>query len=296
MNSCCASSTLPEISSPNSTIHPASGTVTTWTTASFAYDGLNRLVSKTDRDGATQPMALTRWATSPIAPCRAVLQWRATYNNAGQMLKDWNASGSSGTRTNHLRLFCQWQSLCWFAANQDRWTQHDHAYSYDDWLRATNMACTGTLPEQNLTTTWQYEPRGFVTSIAEQFASTNTGTATSVQRSFDPYGQLASEYVSAGSFAYGSSQSWNAAGRRTGLGIGSASYGFGWQADGNLTFASNPTGNGSYSYDTSGLLTSRLVANRMTSIASRDGEGRPLVHHHHGQHHVAIGRIAHLVG
>ena len=43
-----------------------------------------------------------------------------------------------------------------------------------------------------------------------------------------------------------------------------------------LFSASDPTGSGAYSYDTAGLLTSRTVGNRLTSITSRDGEGRPL--------------------
>lgn len=138
------------------------------------------------------------------------------------------------------------------------------------------MAYSGSLPEQQLTTTWQYEPRGFVTGITEQFASTNTGPSTSIQRSYDPYGQLASESVSAESFGYGVGQSFDAAGRRSQLGIGSGNYGFGWQADGNLISASDSTGSGAYTYNTAGLLTSRTVGNRYTSIGSRDGEGRPL--------------------
>ena len=60
------------------------------------------------------------------------------------------------------------------------------------------------------------------------------------------------------------------------MNIDGAGYGFGWQADGALTYASDPTGGGAYSYDTAGLLTSRVVGNRVTTIASRDGEGRPL--------------------
>jgi len=43
-----------------------------------------------------------------------------------------------------------------------------------------------------------------------------------------------------------------------------------------LVSASDSTGNGSYTYDTAGLLLNRLVGNRLTSITSRDGEGRPL--------------------
>ena len=36
----------------------ASGTVTNWTTTSFAYDGLNRVTSKTDRDNAAHHLCL----------------------------------------------------------------------------------------------------------------------------------------------------------------------------------------------------------------------------------------------
>ena len=141
---------------------------------------------------------------------------------------------------------------------------------------ANGAVTSGGLPEQNLTTSWQFDPRGYVTNYVEQFASTNTGPTTTVQRTFDAYGQLAVESVNGGAFAYGTSQSWDATGRRTILNIGAASYGFGWRADGSLTYASNPTGNGIYTHDTAGVLTSRVVGNRSTSITTRDGEGRPL--------------------
>ncbi len=113
-------------------------------------------------------------------------------------------------------------------------------------------------------------------SHSEQFASTNTGPTTTVQRAFDPYGQLVAESVTNGAVFSNASQNWDASGRRTLLNIGTASYGFGWQADGSLIYASNPTGSGAYTYDTAGVLTSRSVGNRFTSITSRDGEGRPL--------------------
>ena len=88
--------------------------------------------------------------------------------------------------------------------------------------------------------------------------------------------RLASESVNDGSFAYNDNQTWDAAGRRTQLGLGAAGYGFGWQADGSLVAANDSTGGGIYSYNTAGLLTSRSVGNRLTSITARDGEGRPL--------------------
>jgi RHS repeat-associated protein len=253
-----------------------SGTVTTWTTTSLAYDGLNRLTSKSDRDNA-----LTTYAYNPMSDLtnRTMpfgLQWRATYNNAGQMLQERNVGGTSGTRTNTYSYFASGNAFAGLLQTKTDGRGVICTYAYDDWLRVITNAYTGSLPEQNLTTSWQYEPRGFITGFTEQFASTNTGPSTSVQRSYYPYGILSSESVSAGSFSYSTKQHYDAANRRSQLAIGSGSYGFGWQADGSLVSANGPTGGGAYTYDTTGLLTSRTVGNRYTIIGSRDGEGRPL--------------------
>lgn len=246
-----------------------------WTFASYSFDGLNRPTQRIDRDNAITAYAYNPMGevTNQILP--GSLQWNATYNNAGQMLKEWNAGGSSGTRTNSYIYYSSGNAFAGLLDTKTDGRGVVCTYSYDDWLHLTSAACTGSLAEQNLTTTWQYEPRGYVTSIAEQFASTNTGPATVIQRSFDPYGQLASESVSAGSFSYGAGQSFDAAGRRSVLSIGSATYGFGWQADGHLIVVDGPTGDGNYTFDTSGLLTSRFASPRQTTISSRDGEGRP---------------------
>jgi YD repeat-containing protein len=254
----------------------ASGTITTWTTANLTYDGLNRLTSKSDRDNA-----LTTYAYDPMSDLTnrtmpGGLQWQAAYNNAGQMLQDRNFGGGTATRTNTYSYFSSGNTFAGLLQTKTDGRGVSCTYSYDDWLRQASMTYSGSLPEQNLTTTWQYEPRGYVTNITEQFASTNTGPNTAIQRSYDPYGQLASESVSAGSFGYGVGQSFDGAGRRSQLGIGSGSYGFGWQADGSLISVMDSTGNGVYTYDTAGILTSRTVGNRYTSINSRDGEGRPL--------------------
>ena len=254
----------------------ASGVVTTWTTASYSLDGLNRTISKVDRDSAVTTYAFDSMSDLTNRTMPGGLQWQATYNNAGQMTQEQNFGGGSPTRTTTYSYYSSGNIFAGLLQTKTDGRGVSCIYSYDDWLRPTNMAYNGSLPEQQLTTTWQYEPRGFVTGITEQFASTNTGPNTSIQRSYDPYGQLSSESVTAGSFGYGAGQSFDAAGRRSQLGIGSSSYGFGWQADGNLVSASESTGSGAYTYNTAGLLTSRTVGNRYTIIGSRDGEGRPL--------------------
>jgi RHS repeat-associated protein len=254
------------------------GSVTPWTTASLTYDGLNRPTSKTDRDGALTTYAYDGLGdlTNRTLPGTGTLQMRATYNNSGQVLADWTVSSASVTRSNSYAYFASGTPFAGQLQTRVDGRATSFAYSYDDWLRVTNQTASGLLSEQNLSTSWQFDPRGYVTSYAEQFAGTNTGFPTSVLRSFDPYGQLATETVSNGPSTYGASQTWDAIGRRTMLNVAGGSYGYGWQADGSLIYASNPTASGSYGYDTAGLLTNRLVYGRNTAITSRDGEGRPL--------------------
>jgi YD repeat-containing protein len=254
------------------------GAITNWTTASYTLDGLNRVTSKVDRDGA-----LTTYAYDPLGdltnrtlPLGSV-QMLSTYNNAGQKLQDWLIGGTAGTRTNTYAYFASGSPFAGLLQTQVDGRPTTSTYSYDDFLRVTNQVASGLLPEQNLTVSWQFEPRGYVTNYSEQFASTNTGPTTSVQRSYDPYGLLATESVTEGAFAYSASQTFDAAGRRSMLNIDGANYGFAWRADNMMTVAADPTGSGSYSYDTAGMLTNRLVTGgRNTAIISRDGEGRPL--------------------
>jgi RHS repeat-associated protein len=255
-----------------------SGGLTTWTTASFTYDGLSRTTSKTDRDNA-----LTTYSYNPMSEVTnvvlpgGVLQWNAAYNNAGQLLKDFEASGTVGTRTNTYSYFASGTPDAGLLQTNTDGRGVSCVYSYDDWLRTTNKVCSGSRPEQNMTTTWGYEPRGYITNITEEFTNISIGPTTTITLSRDSYGQLASESVGDGSFSYSAGQTWDASGRRTMLTFGNdADYSFGWQADGHLTYASDVTGSGNYSFDTSGILTSRIAGNRETSITSRDGEGRPL--------------------
>ena len=149
-------------------------------------------------------------------------------------------------------------------------------YSYDDQLRPSSVTRTDAIYNHE-DTFWYYEPRGYVTNITEQYTGYSTGNDPKViTRSYDPYGQLASETVGLnGAVVSSSSQTWDGAGRRTGLMINGTPYNFAWRADGNLIYANDGTGGGNYAYDTAGLLTNRTVGVRSTAITARDGEGRP---------------------
>jgi RHS repeat-associated protein len=253
-----------------------SGTVTPWTTASFVHDGLNRTTAKYDCDNALTTYAFDAMGDLTNCTLPGGLQMQATYNNAGQKLQEQNFGSGNITRTTTYSYYSSGTSFAGMLQTKTDGRGVACAFSYDDWLRPTNLSFSGSLPEQDVTTALRYEIRGYVTNITEQFSTTNTGPTTTVIRSYDAYGQLASESVNGGAVSYGTSQNWDATGRRTQLNMSGNSYGFSWQADGGLTAVSDTTGSGSYTYTTAGLLTSRTVGNRQTTLSSFDGEGRPL--------------------
>jgi len=252
------------------------GIVTTWTTSSFAYDGLNRPIIKFDRDNA--PTTNTFDAMGNIINCALPggLQMQATYNGAGQPLLEQNFGGGNATRTTTFTYYSTGSPFAGLLQTKTDGRGVVCAYAYDDWLRPTNLTFSGSQQEQNMTTSLRYEVRGYVTNFTDQFANTNAGPVTTIGRSYDPYGQLAFETVNGGPVSYGAGQSWDAAGRRTQLNVGGNNYGFGWQADGSMAAVNDSTGSGNYTYTTAGLLTCRTVGNRQTTLASFDGEGRPL--------------------
>jgi RHS repeat-associated protein len=244
------------------------GAVTTWTTASFVNDGLNRVTSKTDRDSAVTTYGFDAASDLTTRTMPGGLIWQAAYNSARQKLYDCNVgSGSSVTRSNNYAYSSTTGLLQ--SATDGRGVTCTHYY--DAFLRPASNVYSGPLPEHNMTTSWNYDPRNLVTNISEGFASSGTGPSMSVTRQFDGYSELVNDTISGGASS-AASQGWDAAGRRTGLGIAGGGFSFGYQADGLLTSISG----GSYTYSTSGLLASRAYSPRVTTISQRDGDGRPL--------------------
>jgi RHS repeat-associated protein len=201
------------------------------------------------------------------------LIWRAAFNRALQMQFDCDlGSGGSVTRSN---------SYTYNAVTGLLQTKTDGrgvtcTHYFDAFLRPATNVYSGPLPEHKMTTVFSYDPRNSVTNVSESFASTNTGPGIALARSYDAYRELISDAPSGGA-AYTASQSWDSAGRRTGLGIANFGWGYSWQADGMLLSVNGPTGygGGAYTYDTAGHLLTRTFSPRVTSITQRDGDGRP---------------------
>lgn len=255
----------------------ANGIMTIWSTNGEAYDGLNRLIRTVDRDGATTTYAYDSLGDLTNRTLPGGLQWAATYTNSGLELQDWLVgTNGAGTRTNTYTYFAAGSPFAGLVNTKTDGRGLVSAYLYDGWLRQISVVRTD--PNYNyVTTSWGYDPRGYVTNITEQYAANDAANnPKTILRTYDPYGQMSSETIKVGGSVFSeANQMWDAAGRRTGLNLNGTSYGFASRADGALIGASAVSGNGSYAYDTAGMLTNRIVGSRTSSITSRDGEGRP---------------------
>lgn len=254
------------------------GTVTPWSGAIYAYDGLNRRTYSLDRDNAETLFNFNALGNLTNRVMPGGLRWQAQYNNAGQLLTSWNlAEDSSGTRTNSYTYYGAGSPFAGLRQTHTDGRGVVCTTDYDDFLRPTTNSYTGSLSEHNLTTVRQYEARGLLTEVSESFGNSTNGPSTSVSRSYDPYGQLAGETVNVDGFEHSTtSQQWDSAARRGWLAFFGFTYHFGWQADGKLSGVTAGWANSSYSYSSVGLLNSRTMNGLAVNVTSRDGVGRIL--------------------
>ncbi|HMJ90517.1 MAG TPA: DUF6531 domain-containing protein, partial [Candidatus Acidoferrum sp.] len=240
------------------------------------FDELNRPFAETRQDGATLfSYDAMGNITNRVMP--SVLIWRGRYNNAGQILEEYNVgTGNAATRTNTYAYFSSSSPFAGLLQARAEGRGVICTYGYDDWLRQTTNTHSGALAEQNVKTVSSYNVRGLLTNAVETFASGSNPT-TVVRRGYDAYGLLSSETISIGGTSFGgASATWNSTGRRNALGLGTFGFSYQWRADGTLSGVAGPTGGGTYAYDTAGFLTNRTVGSRISGITSRDGMGRTL--------------------
>lgn len=257
----------------------SNGVTALWSQSQHTYDGLHRPLTTTDRDNALTTFAYNTLGNVTNRTMPGGLKWRADYNAAGRLLKSWNlAPDNSGTRTNTYTYFTAGSPFVGLLNTHTDGRGVVCAVGYDDFLRPTTNAYSGSLAEHNLTTTRKFDARGLLTEVSESFANSTNGPSTLISRSYDPYGQLDGETISLGGNQHSTtSQQWDSGGRRDWLSFFTFGYNFGWQADGQLSSLSAAAGwvNGSYSYNTAGLLNTRGIGGLSVNVTSRDGMGRP---------------------
>lgn len=254
--------------------------LTTWQVVSNSYDGLYRLRTQTALDNAVTIFEhdAAGNVTNRIMPGGA-LKWQARYNAASQLLEEKNVgSGGAATRTNVYSYYAAGSPFAGLLQTRTDGVGVVSGYHYDDFLRVTN--CLHASPvdsDLNIETFWHYDARGLLTYVTESVPHYDN---PSVQLWHDAYGQLTSERVEAAYVSSLASQTWDAAGRRTGLTFDShpnrQSYSFSWRSDGLLASVAIPGGAATYGYNSAGILTNRSVGSRSTIVSALDGMGRPL--------------------
>jgi YD repeat-containing protein len=248
-------------------------TVTVWSTNSWTYDGLNRPKTQTALDGATTSFTYDSLGDLTSRAMPGNLAWTATYSSAGQILSERDSSSGQGTRTNTYSYYFAGSAFAGLLQTVTDGRGVSRASSYDDFLRLAGVNTSGSLPEQQISVTWQYDARSLLTNVVQSFASTNTGPTTAVRRTYDVYSQLNSESILLNGAGWGgTAQSWDAAGRRSQLSSGSWGMSFGYRADGLMTSVNDAT----FGYADNGLLIGRTNTSRSYTINQRDALGRPI--------------------
>ncbi|MBM3610443.1 MAG: RHS repeat-associated core domain-containing protein [Alphaproteobacteria bacterium] len=251
--------------------------------SAYTYDALNHLASQTILPDGTYIAynydatgnLLTRTMPESLTEQKSLTE-QNSYNTAGEKTAS-SLIGSDGATTRNYTYQYQNGLLASIADPRGFTT----TITYDDWQRPTNLTSSGSsIPQQNQTTTYTYDPRGLITSVEQHYNDSSTGPSTLVSRAYDAYGQLTSETTSLNGNPLSSwSQTWDEAGRRTALNWNldqttpGTEYAFSYNALGEMTGAQNGSGTYSYGYGNNGLLVKRTTPSGTTSF-TRDGRGR----------------------
>lgn len=156
-------------------------------------------------------------------------------------------------------------------------------FAYDDFLRVATVTTDGPAAETDSTTTYGYDKRGWLTSVAQSSPNGAAGPATSVARTLDAYGEITQETVTVGGVVQAAfTQRWDAAGHRWQLAPGAlapladpGAFRFDYRADGAMRGAALAGAAATFSFNTAGQLAARTNLWRTQTVTQRDLLGRP---------------------
>ena len=246
---------------------------------SYTYDALDHLVSEVRSDGTVIKYSCNAAGELLTRSMPQGITEQNNYNESGQKV-DSLLVGSDGAITRHY----SYNYVQGLLASISDPRGFQTSITYDAWMHPASLSSSGSsIPEQNQTTTYSYDLRGLLTSVAQKYNDPSTGPSTLVSRAYDAYGQLVSEITALnGTNIAAWSQAWDGAGRRTALnwnldnnGKG-AQYAFSYNALGLMTRSQNAAGACSYAYGDQGLLLSKTTPAGSENF-QRDQQGR-LIH------------------
>lgn len=251
--------------------------VTIWATNGWTYDGLNRVLTETSKDGAVTTNCRDAMGNVTNRAMPGQLTWSATYFNDGRITSEKETGGGLSARSTTYAYYGTNSSFVGqlYTVTDGRSTSRTNIY--DDFMRLAAVNTTGGTAQQQTSTTYNYDLNSRLTGVNQAFNGTNVGPSTSIARSYYVTGRLADEDVTDSNGYFSRTiPVWDDAGRRTQLSIiqsfwNTPNVSFSYQADGLMT--SSGPGN-SFGYANNGLLTNRNNGSRNYTINRRDGRGR----------------------
>jgi YD repeat-containing protein len=243
------------------------------------YDSLNRPKTTTAPDQATTTLYYDPAGNITKREMPSGLSWNATYDNAGRILTENVAGDSVTTRASTYTYYTSGISKGLLQTRTDA-RGVTHSTEYDSFLRPNSMLSGGG----GTTSVWKtltYDKRGLVKSAATT-TYLPSPLYTEIALAYDGYGNVISETSDLPGQAESTiTQKWDAAGRRLSLDHSGATstaplYTYTHDADGQLASVNSHGQAFSFTYDTAGLLLSRVSPYRTQIVADRDAAGRIL--------------------
>ncbi len=250
-------------------------------TNSFVLDGLNRVTQQTLPDGGKINFFYDGAGNMLSRQMPGGLSWSGTYDNASRQLTEKLTQGASTTRSSGYTYYTV-NGAGGIVGKLKTITDPRNIVStitYDSFGRQQQVAAVDPSAAQlGVTLAYSYDRRNLTKQIDQTYQNASVGPPTSVRRTFDGYGAVATEQVLLNGVLKDTwQQSHDGAGRRsllTELNSPTLPFSYIYQADGALVETDFHGAAYQYNYGIDGLLISRTTPSHIQTIVSRDPMGR----------------------
>ena len=242
----------------------------------YSYDGLDHLISQILPDGATISYGRDAAGNMTSRAMPGGLTWSAAYDAASRKTSEQLTQSGSTTRS-HTYSYSSTGSGAGQLATMTDPRSIVTTYSYDTLGRRIQEAASDPGGQIGVTRAYTLDKRGLLKQVDQSYQNSTLSPSSSVVRTLDPYGAIASEQVYVGGALKDSwTQSHNAAGRRnllTELNNPSLPYTFKFDAVGHVVETDFATAGYYFVYGSDGRLYGRYTPVKNQNL-SRDGVGR----------------------
>jgi RHS repeat-associated protein len=251
----------------------------------YSYDGLDHLISQILPDGATISYGRDAAGNMTSRAMPGGLTWSAAYDAASRKTSEQLTQSGSTTRS-HTYSYSSTGSGAGQLATMTDPRSIVTTYSYDSLGRRIQEAASDPGGQLGVTRAYALDKRGLLKQVDQSYQNATLSPSSSVVRTLDPYGAIASEQVYVGGALKDSwTQSHNAAGRRnllTELNNPALPYTFKFDGVGHVIETDFSTTACAFGYDNAGRLNARqsvqyttngIIIEKLQNL-SRDYVGR----------------------